>query len=376
MAAYIQHLKQDDTGNIVYPITKASAVYMNDNSTTVQNAITMLDYKNTYVTTIATLNTALLNVTAQHSIMVTVQGTAVTRVLAGNSSLSVANAQVWFTRQSGTVYEYLMILQGTGAQYTGIYNPNTSAASSIVVQPTRSEIDTLNSNLAKYRITYNATYSVSGLVYNGPSISQALDAIAAKGVGRYFVEVLSNASYSDSYNSLTSSNLTMIVDVVSTSYINVFAVTVGNSYGVTLYRAKSSSWGNWIKQPIRDEIDALNNSITNLGAITTKDVTNATLPSATFVTLTSMTLSPGIYILTGNVNFDQNPSGIRIAMIETEETSTNNQANSTLATGRATLEYTRMIGIQSQTTLYLRGYQNSGSTMSSVGAVLKAVKIK
>ena len=123
------------------------------------------------------------------------------------------------------------------------------------------------------------------------------------------------------------------------------------------------------KVPSRQEFNTL-------GAIETKDATNVTLPNATFVTLTSMTLSPGTYILTGNVNFDQNTSGIRITMIDTEETSQNGQTNSTLATGRATLEYVRIISISSQTTIYLRAYQNSGATMNGVSAVLKTMKIK
>ena len=129
-------------------------------------------------------------------------------------------------------------------------------------QSVQAAIGALNSSLTKYRIQYNATYSVNGAVYHSPSISQALDAIASKGAGRYCVECISSASYADTYNSSTASNLTLIVDAVSTNYINVLGIAIGNQYGITMYRTKSSSWGNWIKQPIRDEIDALNSSLT------------------------------------------------------------------------------------------------------------------
>lgn len=121
--------------------------------------------------------------------------------------------------------------------------------------------------LAVYHIEYAETASTSGTRYYSPSISGAIDSIAAKGAGRYMVECIRNTSYSDSYNSITSANMTLIVDVLGASYINVIGIQLNNSTSagdIILKRAKSPTWGNWIKMPTRAEIDALNSNVTNV----------------------------------------------------------------------------------------------------------------
>lgn len=130
--------------------------------------------------------------------------------------------------------------------------------------PTRAEVDALSNKADVYHIEYAATASTSGTRYYSPSISGAIDSIATKGAGRYMVECIRNTSYSDSYNSITSANMTLIVDVLGASYINVIGIQLNNSTSVgdiILKRAKSPTWGGWIKMPTRAEIDALTTSM-------------------------------------------------------------------------------------------------------------------
>lgn len=154
---------------------------------------------------------------------------------------------------------YQILVRDVAKYIVENYNGSTLAGSA---QSPKSAINALQGKLDRYIIIYNATYSVSGLTYNSPSISQAIDAIAGKGTGRYFVECRNSASYSDSYSALTTLNCTLIIDVLSSNYINVFGLAVASENGTTLFRAKSNgNWGNWVKQPTRTEITELNSKL-------------------------------------------------------------------------------------------------------------------
>lgn len=169
----------------------------------------------------------------------------------------------------GDTMEYRALVSDVAKKIIEDYAGSTLAGSA---QTPKSAINALQGKLDRYIIIYNATYSVSGLTYNSPSISQAIDAIAGKGTGRYFVECRNSASYSDSYSALTTLNCTLIIDVLSSNYINVFGLAVASENGTTLFRAKSNgNWGNWVKQPTRTEITELNS---NLATASTKNSGN------------------------------------------------------------------------------------------------------
>ena len=102
---------------------------------------------------------------------------------------------------------------------------------------------------------------------------------------------------------------------------------------------------------------------------------SVTVGSGAFTTITTMTLPAGRYILVGALQFAYTgTTGIRICMLETSESSINNMSNSVLATGRATLNMSRIISLDSTTTIYLRAYHAIGSSTTCDGQI-KAVKL-
>ena len=120
--------------------------------------------------------------------------------------------------------------------------------------------------LAVYHIEYAETASTSGTRYYSPSISGAIDSIAAKGAGRYMAECIRSTSYSDSYSNISSANMTLIIDVLGASYINVLGIQLNSSStgDILIKRAKGPTWGDWIKMPTRAEIDSLNSKSTKI----------------------------------------------------------------------------------------------------------------
>lgn len=82
----------------------------------------------------------------------------------------------------------------------------------------------------------------------------------------------------------------------------------------------------------------------------------------------------GTYVVTGDVDFGTNATGLRILILDTTATNTNNVNNSTTVVGRTTIGKTRIVSLTANTTLYLRAYQTSGSTLSCTGFI-RAIKL-
>ena len=103
---------------------------------------------------------------------------------------------------------------------------------------------------------------------------------------------------------------------------------------------------------------------------------SATISNNVFGTVCSLGItSSGWYLVTADVQFDTSTTGVRILIISDESTATTNTAaNSVLGSGRATLNKAVIYSLQANSTLYLRAYQNSGSSMSVTGRI-RAFKI-
>lgn len=128
------------------------------------------------------------------------------------------------------------------------------------------------------------------------------------------------------------------------------------------------SSGVTVKQAVDGKADKVTSVITENNTVTLAD--------STFGTVVSKVLNKGVYIITGTVNFSSDANGNRIIILATTETSTNDATNSIVTTGRATLQRTMLVNITGTTaTIYLRGFQSSGSSMTNVKGYIEAVKI-
>ena len=107
----------------------------------------------------------------------------------------------------------------------------------------------------------------------------------------------------------------------------------------------------------------------------TTDETTVQAPSGTFQTICRLVLPKGLYIISGDLDFSSNTSGIRILLLDTFEASLNTEQNCVLGTGRSTLNKVRLLNLTSQSnTIYLRAYQSSGSNLNAIG-IISAIKL-
>lgn len=120
---------------------------------------------------------------------------------------------------------------------------------------------------------------------------------------------------------------------------------------------------------------ALNDALETIGVISPGSAKTVNVANSTFVTVDTMTIAnEGTYVITGDVDFGTNSTGLRILILDTTATNTNNVNNSATVVGRATIGKTRIVSLTANTTLYLRAYQTSGSTLSCTGFI-RAIKL-
>lgn len=97
------------------------------------------------------------------------------------------------------------------------------------------------------------------------------------------------------------------------------------------------------------------------------NIASTTLTSGAFKTLATITVSKiGVYIIETTVSFSAG-NGVRVLLVDTTQTDINNAENSVLNEGRATLQKVRFFRLSPSDTIYIRGYQNSGSNMDVIG---------
>jgi len=150
---------------------------------------------------------------------------------------------------------------------------------------------------------------------------------------------------------------------------NLYKANQAISSGATLSGKLTAVSGGGLN----DVYSSLNS---NLGVITTDVNSSGTsVASATWVTIKTLELTAGVYVITGDLSFTSNEAGIRILLIDVTENSSNAYDNSVLASGRSDLNKTRIISLNATTTIYLRAYQTSGNSLTVKGKI-SAVKFK
>lgn len=105
-----------------------------------------------------------------------------------------------------------------------------------------------------------------------------------------------------------------------------------------------------------------------------------TVPTATHTTIFSLSISLGTWIINGSLVYPSDSNGYRQAYFNTDESSSASTGNSTLiiipaVNGTITAaNLTGIITVTSNSTVYFRTRQNSGSDLNVYG-VINAVKI-
>lgn len=121
---------------------------------------------------------------------------------------------------------------------------------------------------------------------------------------------------------------------------------------------------------LKTQIDSLNDSFSGIGSQSGNNLTSKTVASGTWVTIDTLNVAKsGSYIITGDIDFASSSNGIRILLIDSEETSSNNANNSVLAQGRATLTKCRIVSLTANSTIYLRAYHTNGSDLTCSGRI-------
>ena len=123
------------------------------------------------------------------------------------------------------------------------------------------------------------------------------------------------------------------------------------------------------------DFDSLSEQIGDIGTTDLPTSSTVQTTSGTWVTVATKVLTPGTYIVIGDIFFDSNTNGIRILLLEESESTNNNCYNSFLCTGRADLSKARILVEASNKTIYLRAYQTSGSSLYATGRI-SVIKIK
>ena len=115
-----------------------------------------------------------------------------------------------------------------------------------------------------------------------------------------------------------------------------------------------------------------------IGAIVSNDLSSdVSIPTSTYTSILSVSLTPGTWIIIARCHFTTNTNGVRRLYLS--PTSSGEGWDVSYPSGDAQLKYevTRVVKIQSNTTYYLRAWQNSGSalTCQSGRASIEAVRI-
>ena len=171
---------------------------------------------------------------------------------------------------------------------------------------------------------------------------------------------LATVATSGSYNDLSNTPTIPVNSDFALSGLSDTSITTPSANQVLAY----DSNGKVVNTDIIDEFSTI-----------TENQTGVTLANSTFVTIASKSLTKGYYVIAGTVQFSSDENGMRILILDNSETDTNTEINSIVVKGRGTLQKVRCMKVLSNTTIYLRGYQSSGSSMSGVRGYLEIMKV-
>lgn len=117
----------------------------------------------------------------------------------------------------------------------------------------------------------------------------------------------------------------------------------------------------------------------NIGAVVSADSTvDVALANSTYTTILSVILSPGIWIIIARCHFTQNTSGVRRLYLSTTSSGTGWDVSYPAGSDMLKYEANRIMVLSAQTTIYLRAWQNSGSSLTcqSGRCGIEAIRIK
>ena len=121
-----------------------------------------------------------------------------------------------------------------------------------------------------------------------------------------------------------------------------------------------------------------------IGSIVNKDTSTAVaVPTATWTSVASVTLGPGVWVLVGTVSFASNATGRRTSGLSNNGTALSGAylrmtgVSAAAVSGGATNEHTSFVTgklTAASTTYHLVGWQNSGGDLNTTG-YLRAVRV-
>lgn len=238
----------------------------------------------------------------------------------------------------------------------------------------KDSVDVINASNVKYGNTNVA----SGIENAGltPNIeipaNKNLNTLEYCDVGRYYCAMNSTAATLS--NCPTNGNA-FVMEVYSPTSKNSTIPSTGSVYRVrkildykgneyvqylSIYNNTPTYhyWNKFIRN-----VDIVRDAVTT-SSVSVKSSTNDTV-------ITSVNLTPGVYIVTGTVEFQQNATGIRTIIFSTSyQGSALTGVSTNAVNGNITrLQKTRILSITNDTTMNLYAYQNSGSALNCSGAI-------
>ena len=167
-----------------------------------------------------------------------------------------------------------------------------------------------------------------------------------------------------------------------TTYSNATTATAGllsnidkrKLNNLTTAVASTASYGYMSAEDkiVLDGLSGVGEIISNASTI------DISIPNSSYTTLTSVVLPAGVWMIAARGHFNTSTTGVRRLFLS--ETSDGEGWDVSYPGGNAQLKYevNRIVNLASQTTYYLRAWQNSGSALtSSLGrSSIEAVRIK
>lgn len=115
-----------------------------------------------------------------------------------------------------------------------------------------------------------------------------------------------------------------------------------------------------------------------IGGVEPATTASIDVPSSTITNICSVSLPPGVWIVTGQITFGQNGTGRRVIKLSTTSRDSANVPSQTMQLAVSDvgtrMSTTRCFSLATQTTVYLIGNQGSGTTLTCSG-LIEATKV-
>lgn len=115
-----------------------------------------------------------------------------------------------------------------------------------------------------------------------------------------------------------------------------------------------------------------------IGGVEPATTASIDVPSSTLTNICSVSLPPGVWVVTGQITFGQNGTGRRVIKLSTTSQDSANVPSQTMQLAVSDvgtrMSTTRCFSLATQTTVYLIGNQGSGTTLTCSG-LIEATKV-